>query len=175
MKTLPPALEIRTSGIEGTGLGVFAREDIPSRTIFSAYEGVVVMDPHNERDNSYACKILDKNSEALFLIDGKDRSRSNWLRYVNTARFADDLNVKTAQCRDQMYYYTVKPVPAGHELLVGYKHGHNNAFWFQRQPFCWNHLLDETCWPFFYSKPKESCVNSLCGVSDKSNETARHS
>ena len=87
-------------------------------------------------------QILDKNSQPLFLIDGKDPSRSNWQRYVNVARSPQDVNVKITQCRHRLYYYTFKPVSAGQELQVEYRRGDESKTRSRWTPFSWNRLVD---------------------------------
>lgn len=55
-------------------------------------------------------------------VDGLDETRSNWMRYVNPARSAAEQNLAACQNGMEIYFYTVKPVPAGAELLVWYCH-----------------------------------------------------
>lgn len=55
-------------------------------------------------------------------VDGLDETRSNWMRYVNPAHSAAEQNLAACQNGMEVYFYTVKPVPAGAELLVWYCH-----------------------------------------------------
>lgn len=62
------------------------------------------------------------DGEFHHFVDGLDESRSNWMRYVNPAHSAAEQNLAACQNGMEIYFYTVKPVPAGAELLVWYCH-----------------------------------------------------
>ncbi|XP_041373733.1 uncharacterized protein LOC121386784 isoform X2 [Gigantopelta aegis] len=161
-RTLPPGLSIRTSTIEGAGLGVFAEEDIPSRTRFGPYEGFPVYDVDAERDNTYSWKVYE-NTDREHLVDAKDPSRSNWLRYVNTADYIDSQNLNVVQLRGLRYYYSFRRIPAGTELLTWYGYSYDEYLGITtRHQFSWNHIHNEACWPFFFTCPKGSCINKMC-------------
>jgi len=62
------------------------------------------------------------DEEFHHFVDGLDETRSNWMRYVNPAHSASEQNLAACQNGMEIYFYTVKPVPAGAELLVWYCH-----------------------------------------------------
>ncbi|KAG7231472.1 hypothetical protein INR49_011654 [Caranx melampygus] len=62
------------------------------------------------------------DGEFHHFVDGLDETRSNWMRYVNPAHSAAEQNLAACQNGMEIYFYTVKPVPAGAELLVWYCH-----------------------------------------------------
>ena len=55
-----------------------------------------------------------------FYIDGKDENTSNWMRYVNCARFEDEQNVLAFQYCGEIFYRTYKPIRPKSEMLVYY-------------------------------------------------------
>lgn len=65
---------------------------------------------------------LYTNGEFHHFIDGLDETRSNWMRYVNPAHSVAEQNLAACQNGMEIYFYTVKPIPAGAELLVWYCH-----------------------------------------------------
>ena len=58
--------------------------------------------------------------ELHHFIDGFNEEKSNWLRYVNPAHSAREQNLAACQNGMNIYFYTVKPIPANQELLVWY-------------------------------------------------------
>lgn len=63
-----------------------------------------------------------EDREFHHFVDGLDETRSNWMRYVNPAHSVAEQNLAACQNGMEIYFYTVKPVPAGAELLVWYCH-----------------------------------------------------
>ena len=57
MKTVPPGLEVRESGIPNAGLGVFATKFFPVRTRFGPYEGRRVTDPDIAHSSGYCWQV----------------------------------------------------------------------------------------------------------------------
>ena len=45
-------------------------------------------------------------------IDSGDTAVSNWLRYINCARSADEKNLETSQIRGEIFNITTKVIPA---------------------------------------------------------------
>ncbi|KAK2114130.1 PR domain zinc finger protein 1, partial [Saguinus oedipus] len=58
--------------------------------------------------------------ELLHFIDGFNEEKSNWMRYVNPAHSAQEQNLAACQNGMNIYFYTIKPIPANQELLVWY-------------------------------------------------------
>ena len=73
----------------------------------------------NESIFSSINQIFHKN-ELYYYIDGQDTSKSNWMRYVNPAHSPSEQNLVACQVKFDIYFYTIKPIPAGTELFVWY-------------------------------------------------------
>lgn len=58
--------------------------------------------------------------ELHHFIDGFNEEKSNWMRYVNPAHSAREQNLAACQNGMNVYFYTIKPIPANQELLVWY-------------------------------------------------------
>lgn len=54
------------------------------------------------------------------IVDGLNEQRSNWMRYVNPAGAAGEQNLVACQIGLEIYFYTIKPLHPGQELLVWY-------------------------------------------------------
>lgn len=54
------------------------------------------------------------------ILDGLNEQRSNWMRYVNPARTVKEQNLVACQNGLEIYFYTIKPLQPGQELLVWY-------------------------------------------------------
>ena len=55
-----------------------------------------------------------------YLIDGKNPSQSNWMRFVNCARCEDEQNIIAFQFHGEIYYRVYKAIQPNSELLVWY-------------------------------------------------------
>ena len=60
------------------------------------------------------------SSDVYHYVDGLDVSKSNWMRFVNPAHSEGHQNLVACQIGLEIYFYTVRPVPADRELLVWY-------------------------------------------------------
>uniref|UniRef100_A0A8D0GRS7 PR domain zinc finger protein 1 n=1 Tax=Sphenodon punctatus TaxID=8508 RepID=A0A8D0GRS7_SPHPU len=58
--------------------------------------------------------------ELHHFIDGFNEDKSNWMRYVNPAHSVQEQNLAACQNGMNIYFYTIKPIPANQELLVWY-------------------------------------------------------
>lgn len=54
------------------------------------------------------------------ILDGLNEEHSNWMRYVNPARAVEEQNLVACQSGLNIYFYTVKTLQPGQELLVWY-------------------------------------------------------
>lgn len=54
------------------------------------------------------------------ILDGLNEERSNWMRYVNPACGVEEQNLVACQHGLDIYFYTIKPLHPGQELLVWY-------------------------------------------------------
>ncbi|XP_024917531.1 PR domain zinc finger protein 1a isoform X2 [Cynoglossus semilaevis] len=104
-------------------VGVCSREYIPKGTRFGPLVGEIYTADSIPRDanRKYFWRI-HADGEFHHIVDGLDETRSNWMRYVNPAHSATEQNLAACQNGMEIYFYTVKPVPAGAELLVWYCH-----------------------------------------------------
>ncbi|XP_006791853.1 PR domain zinc finger protein 1a [Neolamprologus brichardi] len=103
--------------------GVCSREYIPKGTRFGPLVGEIYTADSVPKDanRKYFWRIY-VDEEFHHFVDGLDETRSNWMRYVNPAHSAAEQNLAACQNGMEIYFYTVKPVPAGAELLVWYCH-----------------------------------------------------
>lgn len=58
--------------------------------------------------------------ELHHFIDGFNEDKSNWMRYVNPGYSVQEQNLAACQNGMNIYFYTIKPIPANQELLVWY-------------------------------------------------------
>nr|XP_046256230.1 PR domain zinc finger protein 1a [Scatophagus argus] len=104
-------------------VGVCSREYIPKGTRFGPLVGEIYTADSVPKDanRKYFWRIY-VDGEFHHFVDGLDETRSNWMRYVNPAHSAAEQNLAACQNGVEIYFYTVKPIPAGAELLVWYCH-----------------------------------------------------
>ncbi|CAH8287267.1 unnamed protein product [Schistosoma turkestanicum] len=136
-KTAPKGLiTISKSRIHGAGLGAYANANIQCGTIFGHYEGQIVY--LHEMDNEervrrsrggYAWLVrANNNGVSAHLVDARNPLNSNWLRFVNCARFEEEQNLVTVQYRGKIYYRACKDISRFEELLTYY--GEEVCFYF---------------------------------------------
>ncbi|XP_072688024.1 PR domain zinc finger protein 1 isoform X2 [Canis lupus baileyi] len=102
-------------------IGVVSKEYIPKGTRFGPLIGEIYTNdtvPKNA-NRIYFWRIYSRG-ELLHFIDGFNEEKSNWMRYVNPARSAREQNLAACQNGMNIYFYTIKPIPANQELLVWY-------------------------------------------------------
>ena len=63
---------------------------------------------------------IHRDGQKAFYLDGRDPSKSNWLRFINCARNEEEQNMVAFQYCGQIYYRTFKYIYPGMELLVWY-------------------------------------------------------
>ncbi|XP_032131036.1 PR domain zinc finger protein 1 isoform X2 [Sapajus apella] len=102
-------------------IGVMSKEYIPKGTRFGPLIGEIYTTdtvPKNA-NRKYFWRIYSRG-ELLHFIDGFNEEKSNWMRYVNPAHSAREQNLAACQNGMNIYFYTIKPIPANQELLVWY-------------------------------------------------------
>lgn len=121
--SLPRNLALKHPADSKEVVGVCSREYIPKGTRFGPLVGEIYTADSVPRDanRKYFWRIYAER-EFHHFVDGLDETRSNWMRYVNPAHSAAEQNLAACQNGMEIYFYTVKPVPAGAELLVWYCH-----------------------------------------------------
>ncbi|XP_075800444.1 PR domain zinc finger protein 1 isoform X1 [Microtus pennsylvanicus] len=101
--------------------GVVSKEYIPKGTRFGPLIGEIYTNdtvPKNA-NRKYFWRIYSRE-EFHHFIDGFNEEKSNWMRYVNPAHSAREQNLAACQNGMNIYFYTIKPIPANQELLVWY-------------------------------------------------------
>ncbi|XP_014319145.1 PR domain zinc finger protein 1 isoform X3 [Myotis lucifugus] len=102
-------------------IGVVSKEYIPKGTRFGPLIGEIYTNdtvPKNA-NRKYFWRIYSRG-ELHHFIDGFNEEKSNWMRYVNPAHSAQEQNLAACQNGMNIYFYTIKPIPANQELLVWY-------------------------------------------------------
>ncbi|XP_072499052.1 PR domain zinc finger protein 1 isoform X1 [Notamacropus eugenii] len=102
-------------------IGVMSKEYIPKGTRFGPLIGEIYTNdtvPKNA-NRQYFWRIYS-NEELHHFIDGFNEEKSNWMRYVNPAHSVQEQNLAACQNGMNIYFYTIKPIPANQELLVWY-------------------------------------------------------
>ncbi|XP_042309867.1 PR domain zinc finger protein 1 [Sceloporus undulatus] len=102
-------------------IGVISKDIIPKGTRFGPLVGEIYTNDTVPKDASrkYFWRIYS-GGELLHFIDGFNEEKSNWMRYVNPAHSVQDQNLAACQNGMDIYFYTIKPIPPGQELLVWY-------------------------------------------------------
>uniref|UniRef100_A0A3P8ZW20 PR domain zinc finger protein 1 n=1 Tax=Esox lucius TaxID=8010 RepID=A0A3P8ZW20_ESOLU len=102
-------------------IGVASREYIPKGTRFGPLVGQNYTTDSVPRDanRKYFWRIYSEGNFHHF-VDGLDEDRSNWMRYVNPAHSAGEQNLAACQNGMNIYFYTVRAILPGTELLVWY-------------------------------------------------------
>uniref|UniRef100_A0A8C8R4Y7 PR domain zinc finger protein 1 n=1 Tax=Pelusios castaneus TaxID=367368 RepID=A0A8C8R4Y7_9SAUR len=105
-------------------VAVLSREYIPQGTRFGPLAGEVYTKENvpKNADWKHLWTIYTPAGEVHHFIDTCDPRRSNWMRYVNPAPTALAQNLVACQNGLEIYFYTLKPIVAGAELLVWYNH-----------------------------------------------------
>ena len=60
------------------------------------------------------------HGSSSYFIDAFNKSKANWMRYVNCARNEDEQNLIAYQYKGEIYYRSFKEIPPETELLVWY-------------------------------------------------------
>ncbi|XP_061100444.1 PR domain zinc finger protein 1a isoform X1 [Conger conger] len=101
--------------------GVASREYIPKGTRFGPLvgESYTAETVPKDANRKYFWRIYAEG-EFHHFVDGFNEQNSNWMRYVNPAHSQQEQNLAACQNGMNIYFYTVKPIPANQELLVWY-------------------------------------------------------
>ncbi|KAH9499759.1 hypothetical protein Btru_077758 [Bulinus truncatus] len=114
--TLPSQLVIKKSKLPATGVGVFPQSYIPAGTIFGPLVGQAYKAANDYID--LPCTYWKfKDGSPLYRIDCGDTRQSNWMRWVNTARRAQDTTAIVCECGGEIYFRTVIKLNDDMELL----------------------------------------------------------
>ncbi|XP_075930695.1 uncharacterized protein LOC116952967 [Petromyzon marinus] len=118
--TLPRNLRFHVSHT-GQIIGVLSSEYIPEGTRFGPLVGDIYTEDAvpKEANRQYFWRIY-RHGELQHFVDGWDVSRSNWMRFVNPARSRREQNLVACQHGADVFFYTLRGVSPGRELLVWY-------------------------------------------------------
>ncbi|KAM8952436.1 PR domain zinc finger protein 1 [Pelodytes ibericus] len=102
-------------------IGVVSKDCIPKGTRFGPFVGEIYTNDTVPKDanRKYFWRIYS-GGELHHFIDGYNEAKSNWMRYVNPAHSLQEQNLAACQNGMDIYFYTVKNIPANQELLVWY-------------------------------------------------------
>ncbi|XP_065099141.1 PR domain zinc finger protein 1a isoform X2 [Paramisgurnus dabryanus] len=102
-------------------IGVVSREYIPKGTRFGPLvgESYTAENVPKDANRKYFWRIYS-NGKFHHFVDGLDEEKSNWMRYVNPAHSQQEQNLAACQNGMNIFFYTVKAIPADQELLVWY-------------------------------------------------------
>ena len=67
-------------------------------------------------------QIADENNDMRYLVDGADPTKSNWIRYINSAMTEDSVNLDAVQYKGEMYYQVTGAIPAGNVSTISSKY-----------------------------------------------------
>uniref|UniRef100_A0A915HS33 SET domain-containing protein n=1 Tax=Romanomermis culicivorax TaxID=13658 RepID=A0A915HS33_ROMCU len=125
--SMPCFLYLDKSTIVGAGRGIFTRVKLPKGLIMGPYTGYIRSAYGEEgeiaKNGGYAWRVNrwdEDGEEDDFYIDGIEESDSNYLRFVNSARYEEEQNMYVLMFNDTVYYITYKDVDPGAELMVWY-------------------------------------------------------
>ncbi|XP_061479457.1 PR domain zinc finger protein 1 isoform X1 [Rhineura floridana] len=119
--SLPRNLIFKYAGNCKEVIGVISKDIIPKGTRFGPLVGEIYTNDTVPKDanRKYFWRIYS-GGELLHFIDGFNEEKSNWMRYVNPAHSVQEQNLAACQNGMDIYFYTIKPIPPGQELLVWY-------------------------------------------------------
>lgn len=133
---IPKGYELKNSNIPGAGLGIYCTMDLPKGHNMGPYKGRWLSPEEYQKTNKelhYVWEIYDYRgnpnrkpgekydpNRAIGYRDAQNKTQSNFLRYLNHPRNDAEENVEAKQIKDNIHYFTKKPVKAGEELMVNY-------------------------------------------------------
>ncbi|XP_060947740.1 PR domain zinc finger protein 1-like [Limanda limanda] len=120
-RSLPRNLALKRGHNSAEVLGVSGKELIPKGTRFGplvgeSYTSDILL---TGADRKYFWRVFSEG-RLHHILDGLNEERSNWMRYVNPACSAQEQNLVACQSGLDIYFYTIKPLQQGQELLVWY-------------------------------------------------------
>lgn len=112
---MPPRPSKFRIGRSRTGLGLFATQAIPKRTLIVEYSGRLIPTAKaQELERRHGSKYMFELNRR-WTIDGS--SRRNMGRYVN---HSCDPNAEAESVRGRLMYRAVKKIAAGEEITIDY-------------------------------------------------------
>ncbi|XP_061611001.1 PR domain zinc finger protein 1 isoform X1 [Phyllopteryx taeniolatus] len=120
-RSLPRNLALKRRLDSAQVLGVTSKELIPKGTRFGPLVGERYTDETLLKDanRKYFWRVFSHGT-LHHILDGLNEEKSNWMRYVNPVCGIDEQNLIACQSGLDIYFYTIKPLLPGQELLVWY-------------------------------------------------------
>uniref|UniRef100_H3D430 PR domain zinc finger protein 1 n=1 Tax=Tetraodon nigroviridis TaxID=99883 RepID=H3D430_TETNG len=120
-QSLPRNLALQRCPKTAEVLRVTCRELIPKGTRFGPLVGERYTNETlpNNANRKYFWRVFTEG-RLHHILDGLNEQQSNWMRYVNPARTVEEQNLVACQNDLEIYFYTIKPLQPGQELLVWY-------------------------------------------------------
>ncbi|XP_041349181.1 PR domain zinc finger protein 14-like [Gigantopelta aegis] len=119
---LPEGVAVFQTTFAGTvHCGVFCTKTVIAKGLkFGPFKGRIVntSEVKTNDDNSHMWEVFREGKLSHF-VDGRGSS-SNWMTYVNCARYAQEQNLLAIQTAGEIWYEVCKDIPQGTELLVWY-------------------------------------------------------
>lgn len=102
--------------------GVFATRDLPPGMIMGEYVGEKTDTTKRKffGDNEASYVLELKTSKGFRYIDGEDKAKSSWLRYINRPGKGDSPNAYFFSYYNRAYVATSKPIRKGDQLFINY-------------------------------------------------------
>ncbi|GAA6228809.1 PR domain zinc finger protein 1-like [Lates japonicus] len=120
-RSLPRNLALKRRHNSTEVLGVTSKELIPKGTRFGPLVGESYTNEilKTDADRKYFWRVF-LEGRLHHILDGLNEERSNWMRYVNPACTMEEQNLVACQSGLDIYFYTIKALQPGQELLVWY-------------------------------------------------------
>ncbi|XP_059213123.1 LOW QUALITY PROTEIN: PR domain zinc finger protein 1 [Centropristis striata] len=120
-RSLPRNLALKRCHNSAEVLGVTSKELIPKGTRFGPLVGESYTNETllKDADRKYFWRVFS-DGRLHHILDGLKEERSNWMRYVNPACTVEGQNLVACQSGLEIFFYTIKPLQPGQELLVWY-------------------------------------------------------
>ncbi|XP_022045094.1 PR domain zinc finger protein 1 [Acanthochromis polyacanthus] len=120
-RSLPRNLALKHRHDSAEVLGVTSKELIPKGTRFGPLVGETYTNETLLKDanRKYFWRVFSEG-RLHHILDGLKEEQSNWMRYVNPACNVAEQNLVACQSGLDIFFYTVKPLQPGQELLVWY-------------------------------------------------------
>lgn len=119
--SLPDNLKFRSRDGNNMISGVMAAEYIPRGCRFGPLTGKIYRaeEVPADAEMKYFWRIY-KGEKFIHYIDGFDFEKSNWMRHIKPAHGHREQNLVACQSETDIYFYTIRPIERGEELLVWY-------------------------------------------------------
>ena len=107
---------------DATFQGLYTRRKIPYRTVIGEYYGEkLTLEQAQRRNSNYQFEVRKfRSNEVEFVLDGKYKKYSSFVRYVNAANYIHQQNCKFVQRGKRIFLVARCDILPGSELLAWY-------------------------------------------------------